>query len=138
MDTRENITSLKGVGEKTAKLFAKLNIQNIEELLHNYPRDYETFSQPTLIQDAVSGEFCSIRACLVGNITAKKVRNLTILNFTVKDTSGEVFMTYFNTPYIKNVLKKGYFYIFRGIPKIKTESLLWSRQRYTSLRTILN
>ena len=47
MDTRENITSLKGVGEKTAKLFAKLNIQNIEELLHNYPRDYETFSQPT-------------------------------------------------------------------------------------------
>ena len=29
MDTRENITSLKGVGEKTAKLFAKLNSQNI-------------------------------------------------------------------------------------------------------------
>ncbi len=129
MDTRENITSLKGVGEKTAKLFAKLNIQNIEELLHNYPRDYETFSQPTLIQDAVSGEFCSIRACLVGNITAKKVRNLTILNFTVKDTSGEVFMTYFNTPYIKNVLKKGYFYIFRGIPQNKNGKLIMEQAK---------
>ena len=129
MDTRENITSLKGVGEKTAKLFAKLNIQNIEELLHNYPRDYETFSQPTLIQDAVSGEFCSIRACLVGNITAKKVRNLTILNFTVKDTSGEVFMTYFNTPYIKNILKKGYFYIFRGIPQNKNGKLIMEQAK---------
>ncbi len=129
MDASQTITSLKGVGEKTAKLFAKLNIRNIEDLLHNYPRDYETFSQPLLIQDAVSGDVCSIRACLVGNITAKKVRNLTIINFTAKDTSGEVFMTYFNTPYIKNILKKGYFYIFRGIPQNRNGKLIMEQAK---------
>lgn len=129
MDTSQTITSLKGVGEKTAKLFAKLNIRSIEELLRNYPRDYETFSQPALIQDAVCGELCSIRACLAGNITAKKVRNLTILNFTAKDASGEVFMTYFNTPYIKNILKKGYFYIFRGIPQRKNGKLIMEQAK---------
>ena len=38
-----DIIQLKGIGEKTAKLFYKLNIRTVGELLQNYPRDYETF-----------------------------------------------------------------------------------------------
>ena len=123
------ITDIKGVGEKTAKLFAKLNISNVGELLHNYPRDYERFEEPVAILDAVPGELCSVRACLVGNITAKKIRNLTIINFTIKDPSAEISMTYFNTPYVKNILKKGLFYIFRGIPQRKNGKLVMEQAK---------
>ena len=35
------ISSLKGIGEKTAKSFARLGITTVEELLDYYPRDYE-------------------------------------------------------------------------------------------------
>ncbi len=115
MDDSTNIIDIKGIGEKTAKLFGKLNINDVGGLLHNYPRDYETFKEPVMISDAPAGEVCSVRACLAGNIAAKKVRNLTILNFEIRDASGQIFMTYFNTPYVKNILKKGLFYIFRGV-----------------------
>ena len=118
-----DIIQLKGIGEKTAKLFYKLNIRTVGELLQNYPRDYETFSNPLFTSDITPGELCSIRACLIGNITSKKVRNLTVTNFAVKDGTGEVFMTYFNMPYVKNIVKKGYFYIFRGIPQRKNGRL---------------
>ena len=42
----ENITSLKGIGEKTARLFNRLGIYTTQELLSYYPRGYETFEAP--------------------------------------------------------------------------------------------
>lgn len=123
------ITDIKGVGEKTAKLFAKLNIGTVGELLHDYPRDYENFKELIAIHDAIPGELCSVRACLVGNITSKKIRNLTILNFVIKDPSGQIFMTYFNTPYVKNILKKGLFYVFRGILQMKNGRLIMEQAK---------
>lgn len=129
MDKNTEILKIKGVGEKTAKLFQRLNIQNVGELLGNYPRDYETFSEPAAINDIVPGELCSVRACLVGNITTKKVRNLTVINFVIKDPGGQIFMTYFNTPYIKNVVKKGLFYIFRGVVQTKNGRLVMEQAK---------
>ncbi len=129
MDSNTRMIDIKGVGEKTAKLFNKLNISNVGELLRDYPRDYERFDEPVAINDLVPGELCSVRACLVGNITAKKIRNLTILNFTIKDPCGQISMTYFNTPYVKNILKKGLFYIFRGIPQMKNGRLVMEQAK---------
>ena len=119
-----DITSLKGIGEKTAKLFAKLNISTTEEILHYYPRDYEKFEAPIPISQAPIGERAAIRGTITGNMTARHVRNLNILNFTVQDASGMMQMTYFNMPYLKNTLKKGSFYIFRGIIQEKGRQLV--------------
>ncbi len=129
MNDSTNIIDIKGVGEKTVKLFAKLNISNVGELLHEYPRDYETFQEPVMISEAPIGEVCSIRACLVGNISTKKAGNLTILNFVIKDAGGQVAMTYFNTPYVKSMLKKGLFYIFRGIPQMRGGRLIMEQAK---------
>ncbi|MCM1174003.1 MAG: ATP-dependent DNA helicase RecG [Blautia sp.] len=109
------ITALKGVGVKTAKLFSKLGITATEDLLRYYPRDYEQFREPLLITEAEAGEKAAIRGVITGNMTAKRVRNLHILNFTVQDAAGTVQMTFFNMPYLISTLKKGIFYIFRGV-----------------------
>lgn len=109
-----DITALKGIGEKTAKLFSKLGITKAEELLHYYPRDYEQFEPPVAIAKAQTGERVAIRGVITGNMALRHVRNLNILSFTVQDASGTMQMTYFNMPYLKNSLKKGTFYIFRG------------------------
>lgn len=119
-----NITSLKGVGDKTAKLFAKLGITTTEELLHYYPRDYEQFHSPIPIIEAPEGERVAVRAAIIGNMSSKHVRNLNILNFTIQDPSGMVQMTYFNMPYLKNTLKKGSFYVFRGMLQKKGNILI--------------
>ena len=38
---QQNITAVKGIGEKTAKLFQKIGVETVEELLHYYPRAYD-------------------------------------------------------------------------------------------------
>lgn len=124
-----NITALKGIGEKTAKLFAKLNITDIEDLLRYYPRDYERFSPPLSIAEISTGERNAICAMITGNIAVKHVRNLSILNFTVQDATGMIQMTYFNMPYLKNTLKKGTFYIFYGLPQKKGNHLVMEQAR---------
>ncbi len=129
MDSNTGIMEIKGIGEKTAKLFRKLGIQTVGDLLHDYPRDYEDFKEPSAISECRAGELCSVRACLVGNISAKKVRSLTILNFIIRDAGGEISMTYFNMPYVKNILKKGLFYIFRGVVQAKNGRLVMEQAK---------
>lgn len=46
MNLQSDITTIKGVGEKSATLFAKLNIHTVKDLLFFFPRDYETFTEP--------------------------------------------------------------------------------------------
>lgn len=42
----KTLRSLKGVGEKTEKLFAKLGILTTDDLLRYYPRSYDAYEEP--------------------------------------------------------------------------------------------
>ena len=123
------ITALKGIGEKSAGLFAKLGIATTEDLLHYYPKDYEQFRAPYLIADAPVGERVAVRGVITGSMTVKHVRNLNILNFTLQDASGTLQMTYFNMPYLKNSLKKGTFYVFYGLLQQKGNRLIMEQAK---------
>lgn len=116
MDRRYiQLTALKGIGEKTAKLFHKLHIETAEELLAWYPRSYDIFAPCVPIAEAVCGQVNTVRAAVIGSPSVKKARNLTILTAIVKDETGSMQLTFFNMPYLKNVLKPGGYYIFRGL-----------------------
>lgn len=114
MDKNTPIIELKGVGEKTQKLFAKLDIHTVGDLLSFYPRDYETFHAPVPIRQAAPGEVCAIRGAVAGIPNEKRVRKLHILNVNVSDGTGNIQLTFFNMPFLKKTLKQGGFYIFRG------------------------
>ena len=43
---KKPLRELKGVGEKTEKIFAKLGLTNTVELLHYFPRNYEAYEEP--------------------------------------------------------------------------------------------
>ena len=114
------ITALKGIGDKTAELFHKLNIDTAEDLVCYYPRDYESFAAPTELSEAGVDEMAAISGQVCGNIATRHVRGLSITTFDVDCVGGDVLhMTYFNMPYLKNSLKKGAQYIFRGILRQK-------------------
>ena len=59
---RQSLQTLKGVGEKTEKLFFKLGIYDTEDLLHYYPRNYDAFEAPVDIADLEEGTEMCIRA----------------------------------------------------------------------------
>lgn len=115
MDRNASITEIKGVGEKTRQLFAKLDISTIGELLAAYPRDYDNFKEPVKIERASPGEICAVYGAVCGIPNEKKVRNLNILNVNVSDGSGILQLTFFNMPFLKKTLKQGGYYIFRGL-----------------------
>lgn len=48
MEKQESIRNLKGIGEKTEKLFHILGIDTIQDLLGYYPREYEQYQIPFL------------------------------------------------------------------------------------------
>ncbi|MBE5892275.1 MAG: ATP-dependent DNA helicase RecG [Lachnospiraceae bacterium] len=115
MNANTPITALKGVGEKTAKLFQKLDIASVGDLLTFFPRDYESFQEPVTIETATPGEVCAVYAAVTAIPNVKKVRNLTIVNVNIRDASGNMQLTFFNMPFLKNVLKPGGYYLFRGL-----------------------
>lgn len=106
---------MKGIGEKTAKLFGKLHITTTEELLRYYPRDYEFFAEPVTLEQAPEDELTAISGQIRGNIATRHVRGLSITSFEVECAGGGILhMTYFNMPYLKSSLKRDTQYIFRG------------------------
>ena len=64
--TDSKINFLSGIGQKRAKLYEKLGIQTIYDLLHYFPNKYMDCSNPTGISDAKLGEKCCIRAKILG------------------------------------------------------------------------
>jgi len=115
MDRDTSVVEIKGVGEKTQKLFGKLGILTVGDLLAAYPRDYEAFREPVKIDKAAPGEVCAVYAAVCGILNEKKVRNLSILNVNISDGSGNLQLTFFNMPFLKKILKQGGYYIFRGL-----------------------
>lgn len=114
MDRNTSVIELKGVGEKTQKLFARLNLYTVGDLLAFYPRDYENFREPVTIDHAAPGEVCAVRAAVTGIPNEKRVRKLHILNVNVSDGTGNLQLTFFNMPFLKKTLRQGGYYIFRG------------------------
>lgn len=109
-----DIKNLKGVGEKTAALFQKLNIFTTEELVGYYPRDYEQFSEPVSLDEAQDGELAAVEGKLSGKVATRHVRGLSITTFQVICGEKTLHLTYFNMPYLKNSLKREVRYVFRG------------------------
>lgn len=114
MELNDSISVIKGIGEKTEKNLNKLNLFKVNQLLEHYPRNYDIYERIIPIHSAIEGEIVAIEAVLERSIQTKKVRNLTIVNCTVKDQSGMINLTWFNMPFLKNLLKLGTHYIFRG------------------------
>ena len=114
MKLNDNINSIKGIGEKTAKTFLKLGIETVQDLVEHYPRGYEEFEKPILISQIKEGVTISIEVSIVSSPKIKKIRNLQIINVQVKDSSGSMSLTWFNMPFLQKTLRTGYHYIFRG------------------------
>ena len=110
------VNRIKGVGEKTAALFGKINVYTVDDLIRHYPRDYETYDAPVSIRETSPGSVQAVYGQITAIPNVKKVRNLSILNAVLKDDKGDsIQLTFFNMPFLKKVLKPGGFYLFRGL-----------------------
>lgn len=109
------IESLKGIGEKRGKLFRKLGVNSIGELICYYPRTYEDWSNFVNISDLKAGEICCIKAIVTAPPTESRVSGGRIIaKVRLADDTGVVTATFFNNRYIKNMLIYNCEYVFMG------------------------
>lgn len=123
MNYMDKITALKGVGEKTEKLFNKLEIVTLSDLLEHFPRDYEMFGPPVKLAEASLDDPVTLEVKILNDFKWKKIRQLTIGTGMAEDETGKVLITFFNVPYLKNVLKTGETYLMRG--RLRKDNNLW-------------
>lgn len=114
MQQRDSVECIKGIGEKTAQLLAKLDIFTVGDLLHHYPRDYEVYELPVPVANLREGSVMAIEAGIATFAEVKRIKGLTVVSCNAQDASGTIRLTWFNQVYLKNVLKRGIHYIFRG------------------------
>lgn len=113
-----DLNNLKGIGEKTEKLFYKAGIEKVNDLLRYYPRYYDVFEEPVLIRDLECDRTQAIKGTVVREVSIKRVRNLQVVTGYLRDERGDAIKaTWFNSPYLKGKLAIGSTFIFRGFVK---------------------
>lgn len=113
-----DLNNLKGIGEKTEKLFYKAGIEKVNDLLRYYPRYYDVFEEPVLIRDLECDRTQAIKGTVVREVSVKRVRNLQVVTGYLRDERGDAIKaTWFNSPYLKGKFAIGSTFIFRGFVK---------------------
>ncbi|MDQ2085029.1 ATP-dependent DNA helicase RecG [Herbivorax sp. ANBcel31] len=109
------ITVVKGIGATRAKLFNKLGIFNVEDLIFYYPRDYEDRSHIKKIAKLEDGEKCAFIGVIDSRVREKHIRRgLSIYQVSIRDDTGRITAIWYNQHFIKKIFRLGARYIFYG------------------------
>ena len=118
------IDSLKGIGAKTKQTFEKAGIETLEDLIHYYPREYERYEAPIPVMELKEGMYAAVSGRLLAPLQTRYVRGLSITSGLFGDGLENILVSWFNMPYLKNSLRSGVPYIFRGRIKAKGDRLI--------------
>ncbi len=130
MNISDSVATIKGVGPKTVALLGKLNIYTIKDLLLFYPRTYLRYDEPVPVREAQVGERVAISANIQSYVDIKRVRSIKIVSCMAKDMSGSVKLTWFNSPFLKQVFHIGQTYIFVGVLSVRNHQLVMEHPEY--------
>jgi ATP-dependent DNA helicase RecG len=114
-----DIKLLKGIGDKRARLFHKLGLFTVDDVLRFYPRAYEDRTKMLTINELHmnQGQAACFTATVASPVTGAHIRKgLDLYKTKVFDETGELHLTFFNAPYVKTALVWGETYVFFGKP----------------------
>ena len=123
-DNMQPVETLKGIGEKTAKLFEKVGVRTVDDLLHYYPRGYDTFEEPKPMGALEDGAVMAVDGCLKNGASGHHFGSASMVTASISDMTGKLRLVWYHMPYLKNTLKPGNRYIFRGKVSRKKNGLV--------------
>lgn len=113
MDLNTSVSELKGVGVETAKILDSLGIRTAADLINNFPRRYDDYSEVVPIAKLKPG-----RVTIAGKISQAKGRyvrrGLHITEAIASDDSASVRLVWFNQPYRAAAIKTDKDYFIAG------------------------
>lgn len=102
------LTTISGIGPRSASTLKKLELESLGDLLWHLPRRYDDYSQLKTINRLWYGEDVTIIGT-VDRINVRKVRGgkLTIIEAIVSDGTGSIRVTWFNQQWMVKKLSSG-------------------------------
>lgn len=114
LSLKDDIKSVKGIGEKTALLLSKASVFCVNDLLHYFPRNYSYVPESCPISDLSESGNVIVTAKVVTAPRVYSSGGKSILSFDISDKSDIMHVYYFGMPYLKNNFKVGMEHIFYG------------------------
>ena len=141
MNYNSQIDELKGIGDKTKDLFAKLGVYTIGDILLYFPRDYTQYPKTEYINDLeyLAPGYHAIRARVSKTPTVKATRSMQITLLVLGDDGHKIQCVWYRMPYIKNQLIPGKYYVFYGKVIIKDKKyvmeqpVIYEEEKYENL-----
>ena len=121
------IKEIKGIGEKSAAVFGKAGIYTVNDVVRYFPRGYEEFKAPVSFMDLQEEEIQAVAAFVTKVPTVVKAGRYQITTVTVTENDRSLQLRWFNMPFLRNTLKRGFLYIFRGMVSKKGKNY-WMEQ----------
>lgn len=107
------VTEIKGVGEELAKKLALFGVRTVNDLIENFPRRYNDFSQLSAIRALRPGPV-TIEA-VIKQVKGRYVRRgMHITEAVASDETDSVRLIWFNQPYRESSIKMGQSYYISG------------------------
>jgi ATP-dependent DNA helicase RecG len=102
-----DITTMRGIGPRTAKLMRKLGLNLVRDLLSFFPRRYVDYSSLKPINRLTYGE----QVTVIGTVWETRMRRTRgrqkLVESVIGDGTSAVQCTWFNQPWLMNKLKPG-------------------------------
>ena len=136
MNTQSPITSIKGIGDKTAKIYEKLGVYRLGDILRFFPRDYCLYPEAVDIDDVDREGVFAVKVKVNTRVVLKKVRTGVI---AAADFAGGLECVWFNGNYIPNVLHLGYQYVlygkvtFAGLKRKMSQPVIYTPDKYSRI-----
>ena len=121
MNETSSITSLKGIGEKTKELFAKMGVYTVGDILLHFPRTYIRYPKMEPIDEisSLTEENHAIVAQVRTSPVVKSTRRMQLTLLTIGSVGHKMQLIWYRQPYIRNNLKANQYYVFYGKVTIK-------------------
>lgn len=114
MTEATKIKELKGIGEKTEKLFQKVGIDTVGDLIRYYPRGYDVYEEAVPISDLEEGRIMTVTGAIYGKVQVSGTPRMQVTTLHVKDLTGTLRVIWFRMPFLRNTLARGGVITLRG------------------------
>ena len=124
MIEQTSIKEIKGIGEKTQKLFEKVGVSTVGDLIRYYPRGYDVYEDAVPVSEVEEGRTQTITGTVYGRIQVSGSRSMQVTTLYVKDLTGTIKVIWFRMPFLRNTLAKAGVITLRGRVVRKRDGLV--------------
>lgn len=118
------IKELKGIGEKTEKLFHKIGVDTVGDLIRCYPRGYDVYEEAVPISELEEGRVMTVTGAIYGRIQVGGSPRMQVTTLHVKDITGTLRVIWFRMPFLRTTLAGGGVITLRGRIVRKKDALV--------------